>query len=820
MADYLDNGKYLDGKYSGYNGYRGYSHYGGGDDDDSGSFNIMEWVMLFVRNWYFFVAALMIALFLGYVKNRSWQPQYYSEAKVMIEFSQNSGYSFMQGFGGGFDYTHTNNQLLVLGSYDFINRTVSALPFDVDMYQRGRFKTNSLYGREPIRFLDKQVSEEGYQYEYRFKAIDNTHFQIIIEDQEGKERYPHFIINGEYGRPIECPFFFATIAKLYMSSSPYEFLFRFRSPASLEIEFASRLSLSYIGEASSVVGLSLVGNVVSRDIDFLDALCQEFIERDLEEKNQEAKRTIDFISEQLEFLSDSLQSSEIRLRKFRRENKLVDISSYTSGLLTKLTALDEQRSQMRLQEAYFDELSNYLTKTVHDETLMAPSSLGVPDEVLMELVSQYNELYQKRSDVGESNPNYAFYTRQIEDVKSTLLTVLENVKRVHQLERNAFNEEYDRVNAQINSLPEKELKMLNYERTYKINDNYYTFLLQKQSEAKIRMASNVSDNKILQKARVQRITNGGVKRRNYLIFALGGLAIPGVILVLIELLNATIRTEEEIKKAVGPLSPNEENFSVIGQIRHSDSSTTIASVRYPKSIFAEGFRLVRARIELLTHRKKNLLLLTSSAESGDGKTLFSANLAGVYGMISKKVLLIDMDLRNPKLTEMLKIESHKGLIHHLVEGESLEDCIIKDERYNFDFLTAGIVPPNPSEVMRSIDMANMLKQLKEKYDYVLVDTSPLGLVGDAYGISQLTDINLLAVRFAKTNKSFFKNFIRQIRQDKMPNTYLIFNDLPSGSKRGSRNSYGYYGRYSSTGYYTSSKYYHNAKYYTQEEDSE
>ena len=408
-------------------------------EEEESNFNILEWVFKFLRYWYLFVIAFVIALGLAYLKNRSWMPAYYTEAKVIIESSTaDNAYNFMQGFGGGMDYINTNNQLLILGSYDLINRTVQDLPFGVDFYTRGHFRTHNLYGREPIAIHLKYADMQLYGCEFRFIPIDEKNFEIVIEDEFSKELFPEFKIKGQYGVPFENFLMFATIDKLYLPTENTEFLFRFRDFYSLEEEFAARLQLSYIGEMSSVISVSLTGNVVGRDRDFINALCEEFLEANLEEKNEEATRTINFINEQLAFIFDSLQISENRLRQYRRQNNMVDVNAYTSSVLSKLTSLDVQRSELILKEAYFDELAEYLKESVTEERLVAPSSIGVSDPVLLDLVSKFNELQQKRSDLGEKNPQYERYSKRMDEVRVTMLEVLENVRKVHNMERDAF----------------------------------------------------------------------------------------------------------------------------------------------------------------------------------------------------------------------------------------------------------------------------------------------------------------------------------------------------------------------------------------------
>ena len=780
-------------------------------EEESSNFNILEWFFKFLRYWYLFVIALVIALGLAYLKNRSWMPEYYTEAKVIIESSSaGNAYNFMQGFGGGMDYINTNNQLFILGSYDLINRTVRDLPFGVDFYTRGHFRTHNLYGREPININLKYADMQLYGCEFRFIPIDENNFEIVLEDEFSQELYPDFKIKGQYGVPFENFLMFATIDKLYLPAENTEFLFRFRDFYSLEEEFAARLQISYIDEMSSVITVSLTGNVTARDRDFIDALCEEFLEANLEEKNAEATRTIDFINEQLAFIFDSLQTSENRLRQYRRENNMVDVNAYTSSVLSKLSALDAQRSELVLKEAYFDELADYLKESVIEERLVAPSSIGVSDPVLLDLVSKFNELQQKRSDLGEKNPQYERLSKRMEEVRITMLEVLDNVRKVHEMERNAFEKEYMAVMNDLQDLPEKELQMINYERAYKINDNYYTFLLQKQSEAQIRKASNVPDNKILQKARISQLPiNGGDKLKIYLLFMIVGLLIPAAYVILKELLNTTIRGEQDVMKIT--------KIPILGTIRRADSSSAkVQTVEKPKSLFTEGFRLIRSRVEFISKRKTDISVLVTSAESGDGKTHFAINLSGVYSLVSDKVVLIDLDIRNPKLSEKLGYKDVKGLVHVLIGEATLDEVLIKDDKeLGFHFLPAGVVPPNPAELVRSEEMMNLLDELKRRYDYRIIDTSPLGLVSDAYALTGIADVNLLITRVFKSDKTFFRSFIEQVQQDNVNNPYIVLNDLqvPKKGKTGHYGKYGY-GKYT----YGNTHYYHqqSAKYYTED----
>ncbi|HQC04985.1 MAG TPA: hypothetical protein PLB75_05810, partial [Paludibacteraceae bacterium] len=672
-----------------------------GFDEEDISFNWLEWLMRIVRHWYLFVIAVILALFFAYVKNRSWQPLYVTEAKVMIEEGASNQYNFMQGFGVNQGYRNMNNQLLLLGSYDLIRKTVEKLPFSIDIYSQGRFKTNSLFAYPPIEIKTTFLAENAYGTDYQFVAIDSESFEILIK---GNKISKDEIIKGRYNEPVECSRFFITIHKLRELESQTSFFFRFRTINSLESEFAGRLALNYVGDQSSVIALSLVGNDVERDKVFLDALSEEFLANNLEKKNSEAIRTIDFINDQLGYLLDSLNFSESQLRDFRRKNNIIDVNAYSGSLMAKLDGFNQKRSELDLKDAYFNYLSNYLTKNIKEESIVAPSSLGVSDPTLLELVTQFNDLQLERSQIGEKNPNYKRVTENIEKIRQALFEVLKNVKAVNNLERKNFDQQCAEIQSEIDLLPAKEHQMINFERKYKINDNYYTFLLQKRSEAQIRKASNVSDNVILQRARVTSLINSDKKSKTYITFLVIGLLIPFAFIILKELLNFTIRTETDLQKLT--------KYPIIGQIRHTNNLTPVLTVKSPKSAFTESFRVIRTRLEFITKRKTGVFIMVTSAEPHDGKTYFSANLSGVYGLANQKVLLIDMDLRNPNVSKLFELSTTKGLVDYLINNATLNEITKKNLPYGFDVIPVGTVPPNPGDLIRSEELKQLLSQLK------------------------------------------------------------------------------------------------------------
>ena len=282
----------------------------------------------------------------------------------------------------------------------------------------------------------------------------------------------------------------------------------------------------------------------------------------------------------------------------------------------------------------------------------------------------------------------------------------------------------------------------------------------------------------------------------YLLF---GLLVPFVFLLLLKLLNTKATTVSEIEKSSA--------FPIIGYVRRTKDKDPTLLIKKPRSSFAEMFRVLRTRLEFIVQRKTNIMIAVSSAESGDGKTYFSANLAAVYAVTQKKTLLVDMDIRKPNVHKLFDFDSEPGVMNYLIGDAKLKDVIKRTENEYYDVLTTGPIPPNPGEIVRSEKLKQMFDELRKEYDYIVIDTSPIGLVADAYPIAQMSDVNLFVTRLDKTRKPGIKRITEQLKEDNVLHVYTVVNDVKEErrySKYGYQNkhTYGYGGGY---GYYGSSK---------------
>ena len=767
-----------------------------GEDEDEGSmnFNPLEWIFTFLHYWYLFVIALAIALGLAMLKNRRWIPTYYSQGTIVIKESGTYGGSasaLMSGFGVDAGYKNVNNQMIMLGSYDLMSRVVDSLPFlNVEYITQGRFKTRQLYRQTPIIVEPTRLDPRAYGilYQVNFENDGTMHIASTSEDMPLE-------LNVHYGEPISCSLFDITVWPTEMMINSGKVYFRFRTHESLVDEFMSRLQLSFVTEGSTVLALSLVSETPQRDCEFIDELAKIYLLQNLEQKNEVAENSIRFINEQLENLQSSLQVSEGAMTDFRQENKFVDVNSYAGQLMGRIAAYDQQAMELRLRETYFDYLIKYIHDNIEKDAVIAPTTMGVNEPMLMGLVQQLNDLRIQRGELTEKNVYYAKYTKDIENVKTAIEEVVTSMRASLEIEKTDLDNRYKEVERAIKQLPQKELQMVAIERNYRIDDNYYTFFLQKRAEAEIQKASNTPDNSIMDKARTTAIMNAKAKSKTTSTYLIIGFLIPMVLIILSELLNNKIRSPKDVVKL--------KMFRLIGTLRHAKSQNPTLVRASPRSSYAEMLRAIRTRIEFVLKRKDKMVICITSTESGDGKTFLSTNLAALYAMTGKKVLLVDLDLRKPNIHTKLGLENSAGISNYLIGDCEEEDIYVRDTPFGFDFVHAGTIPPNPGELIHSDKLAQTIAKAREKYDYIIMDTSPIGLVPDAYAVIENSDLCLYVIRCMQTNKSFCKQTLEQMTEvvDQPEKVQIVLSDIPTEGRHSYGSGYGYgYGGYGGYGY--------------------
>lgn len=768
--------------------------------------DLMGWVMKFLKYWYLFVLGIVVALGLAFLENKSWTPTYKTATKILVQDQvTNNLMSASRGpVNVGRNYT---NQMLQYRSYDFIAKVVDKLDYSYDIYHKHRFKNTYLYKNTSIKITTNVLTPQAYGKEFKLKGIDENTFSITYEGRERSffdkllKRNPSaiapFVIQGKYGEPFQHSLFFLQVDKTESFYDPgYEYYVGFKSKGQQIAQYLGTLTPHLI-ENSSVIELSLMGKIAQRDVDFLTLLNETYEIQDLDYKNNAAEKQIEFIEEQLRIIRDSIDLSESRLNSYQLSSGLYS-QQLSSSKRELLAGLESGRSDINLQKQYIGYLKNQLSSP-DDELLTDPAASQVANIQLSTLVGQYNLYITEIRSLGPKNPARKKAEEKIATIKSQIMNVINTMSDALAIKEEDVNTRYRQAQGELVNLPKQERKLLTYERDFKINENYYSFLLQKRIESNLQKASNSASIQIVETPRIVSIVNGGEARSTYLVFLAIGLLLPALFVFCKEILfKFSIQSREDIER----ISP----YPIVATIEHTKKDGDLLVVKNkPRSSFAEGFRNLRTRMEFVLAKETGVTLLVTSTEPSDGKTFIALNTASIYQLADKKVILLDCDLRRPMLSRTLGYESNKGLSNYLIGQASAEELIVTHETLGVDVFPSGQIPPNPSELIRKDKMKVLLKELAGQYDFIILDCSPVGLVSDGHFLSRLMDSVLFVVRNDKTNRNFVKYTLKEMSEDNINNLVLVYNDVDI--KNGYYGNRMYYGK--SSYYLKHGNYYHN-----------
>lgn len=758
------------------------------------SFDFVLWFYRILKYWYLFVISVAICLGIAYFKNKSWVPQYSIQSLMMLE-ARGTESVVSNAVPTAALLRNTKNQQIILRSRGLIERTVQKLPkrMYVDYYLQSRFKRLNLYASTPVEIEIIDLKPEAYEYTYAIAYVDEDKCQILFE---GDETRPAFSLMAPYGQEVSNDKF--TIRAKKTASYQPKFVninFNFLTENNLISIFSGRINSSLLSEESSALVISMGGEVPERDIDFMDSLLVAFQEFNLDLKNSQAALTIDFLGRQLNIIKDSLAIAQVTLDAFQKETGIYEISS--QALRNEVKIADKEKEELMLREKILLTITQQITNSIMGSTeLISPSSFGVkgPEVTMLEqYIDEYNKALAKGQYMGEKHPTYLRTVDELNGFRRKILEELKALQALMREDKDTLMRKYLELDDRLEDLSPLEREMLKYKRDYDLNQMYYQYLRQKRYEAQIQKASNTPDNFVLEEPRISGWQiNSGIKRDRYMNYFILGLLIPLVFVVLKEeVFNNTLATKEECERLSG--------FPVIGTIENVSkklSNGTVLVKNYPKSSFAESFRNMRIRIEYMAQKENEIVILVTSAEPADGKTFIATNIASVYQLMGKKVVIVDLDLRRPSVSKTLNIETHKGVSNYLIGQVKLEDIIVSHPEYGFDIIPAGTLPPNPSELIKTAKTKELIEYLRTIYDYVIIDCSPVGLVSDAYILAKIADTTMFVVRRAKTNKSFFKSVVNQVKNDDIRHVALVFNDVKGRE-----------------GYYGTSRYYGDKTYY-------
>jgi tyrosine-protein kinase Etk/Wzc len=770
---------------------------------DENRLNVKRYLYKVLVNWPLFIVSLVLAFSVGYLVNRYSEPSYSVDATIMINEDQKGYESLIPIVGRALTRKSVQNEISTLRSFSLIEQTLKELDFIVTYNIIGRVKETKVY--RPFFRVDLDTAQQNIAYSPVYLTfLDNNEILVEIDDAERTKRKVRF------DEKFESPDFNFTIHKIQSvdlnqtgENKKIQFFFFVNDLTQLTRVYLNKLKVIYDEKKGSMLTLSVSGPIAEQEVIFLNKLTEVYLRNNLQEKNLASINAIKFIDAQLSAITDSLSNTEIRMQAFRINNKIFDILQEESTSSRRLVEFKQQKFQNELKLRYCAYLREYLNKKSDFQDFMAPSVMGVSDPILNSSITKLMDFYTQRRllslSVNENNPSLKKLDLNIEIVQKTLTESLNEIENTTRFSSKLSDEAAANEEDKLFSLPPTERQYLTIKREYDINNNIFSFLLQKRAESGIVKASNLSDNKLVDKARVENsVLIKPDKAKIYTTSLILALLIPVLIILAFELLNNKIVDVKEVSKL--------RKCNMIGTIGHNNRESDIPVFEFPKSALAESFRGLRANLQYLLREKGQKTILITSTISGEGKTFCAINLATILALSNKKTLLMALDMRKPKLHKYINVGNEVGISTYLIHQSKIEGIIVPTNINNLYFAPSGPVPPNPAELLDTEAMGILLDNLKKDFDYIILDTPPVAIVTDALLVSKHADISIYVVR-----QNFSSNEVLQLidelaEKKQLGNLNVIVNDVKVpgyygySSRYGSRYGYTYHYGYG-YGYY-------------------
>ncbi|MFV0535943.1 MAG: polysaccharide biosynthesis tyrosine autokinase [Dysgonomonas sp.] len=754
--------------------------------------SITDILFEYLRYWKWFIISVILCLIIGTVVILSTQKQYKPSLSILLNESKggSSGKSEtgldLESLGLLSTTNNIDNEIAILTSPDLMRSVVDSLDLQMEYYLKGSLRKIEIYENFPFR-IDIASTDKS--------SVKSVEFMISKRDDG-------YIVEGVYGSniinekserlPIKIKL--DEKAELIISQTEKnivdkeEYYVSIKNISSVVSSLCNNLSVSSTSKASSVLNISLICNNTEKGATILRELVKQYNEMDVYVKNEIAYNTAIFINDRLKEISAELSDAEENVVDFKQRNQITDLNT-ESQLYVQQAGQNEQRMMEIETQLNVISLIERFVNDPKNKYSVIPN-IGISDVGLGQIISSYNEKLLNSEvqlkGMGEENPVRIRLAEDLDNQRNSISGSLNNVKQTYNVSKQDLLKQSYSTKSKVLSVPQQERGLIEKVREQRIKENLFLFLMQKREETNLSIASTASKARIIVSPQTN-IPSIAPKSAIIILAALVlGLLLPIVVIYIMNLFKTQIRSRNELTKL--------SEVSIIGQIAKNEVEDQIVIRPGYNTGIAEMFRSLRNNIRFIFKHKANQLILVTSTTMGEGKTFISVNLSMSFALSGKKVLLIGGDIRNPRLKDYINLNNRKGLSDYLI-GEDSWSNYIQESRLdnNLKIMYAGTIPPNPNELLMSPRLNTLLSKAKEEYDYIIIDTAPVGLVSDTYLLNDYANMTLYVVREGVTPKDA-TNFINmQKEEEKLTNMYLVLNDslLDNNYKYGYGKAYGY-----------------------------
>lgn len=792
------------------------------ENEEKSSFDFATIYTVLILNWKWFVLSLIICMGAAHIYLRYATPIYQSAAKLLIKDDEGSG----SRRGGNSIQSATNlgiisnsngidNEMEILKSRTLAQQAVYDLKLYVNYRHEGKLKDHVLYGDQEVNIdmdlehlkklnapMNFKITREGRNYHVTgsyYVPIDNNSFNPeAVNIDKTFSALPATI-----GTRVGIVKF--TLNGNYMLRDGESLKATMIAPEIAAGKYVESLNVAQASKTTTIVDLVLNDEIPQRAIDYLKQLAIVYNRQANEDKNEIAVRTEQFINQRLEKINTELGNTEGQLENYKKRNNMVELKMNASQAVANADQYAQKLNEANTQVALLDELTKYMNEPSNRHQPI-PSNVGLSDASATSLINEYNRIALQRNQLlhsaSENSPTVTPLTAQLDDLNSSIKRAMTQARAGLKIQRNSIAAQAGKYEGQINNTPEQERMLTQIGRQQEVKSGLYLMLLQKREENSISLAATADKGKLIDNP----VFAGKVTPKNSMIMLIAlilGLAIPAGILFLLEFFRYKIEGHNDVAKLT--------NLPIIADVAiASERAKTKADIvvhENKNNLMEEIFRSLRTNLQFLLKQHDKVIMFTSTI-SGEGKTFIASNVAISFALLGKKVVLVGLDIRKPRLAELFEIDNYNHGITNLLVKDEVNWNNVKEQitpsgiNDNLDILMAGPVPPNPGELVTRESLEQTIEHLKEHYDYILLDTAPVGLVTDTLSLGRISNATVYVCRADFTQKASFGLINSLSMEKKLPNMSIVLNGVDLSKKKyGYYYGYGKYGKYGKYGNY-------------------
>lgn len=737
--------------------------------------NFKERMMPYLKKWYWFLIALVVCLASVWFYLKNATPIYkVSSTLLVLDDKKGDGILKSTAFSdlNMFQETKTaDNEIEVLRSKDLIYNALSKLNLSTRYFTQNGLKTTELYKSETPFFVSIiKLRQPAYEKELSLQSLSDSTF-ILKED--GKAWI------YKYGQPVwHIDYKFVVNKGPAQADNNKTVDILFNDLNQLAASYSDGLlKVNPVIKESNTITLSLNDAVPSRGVDILTSIINTYNVENVQKKNIMAVNTIVFIDKRLKSLEQELSATEGGIENYKQQNFAIDATAGTQINLAKSAEYGQLLEASKVQLDIVNSISAYLSNA-NNQFAVIPSTMGLRDPILNTLIGRFNDLQIERSrmlhSANLSNPLVQNLSDQISGLRSNIMENLENIKKGFLIENNQLKKNSARYISRIESVPALERGLLQRSREQLVKTNLYQYLLQKREETALSLSATIPTSQLVDKPAYYKDPEYPKQGLFYLYGSILGLVAPAFMIYGGGKLNSKVKNTADLKVLSG--------IRILGELPHQGAKKTIAIQSGSKSTITEPFRYIRTNLGLLNEHSQNKVLLVTSSMKGEGKTFFSINLGLTLSSLNKKVLIMEFDLRNPDLLKKLGISQKQGIADYLEQNIDELDVQPYDNAHNLYVMGCGAIPENPAELLANKRVDQLFELLRPNFDYIIVDTSPVGAVADAFSLAKNADLSIYLVRYNYTSTEQL-DILHDINENhKLKNLMVVLNDAKGDNR--------------------------------------